>query len=496
MSGVMSAMRRLAILVATQRQAYQDALGRTGNNLSTCIPAVDDFPLLGYAPNVLVGKANLLCNRSEETHILLGHFPAHHVELDGILVDIRVANHERHLDCLYQAWDVGDFAVSLFVRPGERFVHLRRRYYHDNLSRSGSRKSVRSTEGLWELDIALTCDLSGADDRRRDGSTPGESPWCCCVERQRQRAVAMIGLRQLGPLGVNHLSTPRTPISCREATSSRLLRYLAAIEAVEERDRGEYTANQTTRNLTEKVVEAGISHYFGLTAPQYQCLPDLLKRTGYQTPVDDANTAFHLAFRTTLDPFSWFAQNPTYLADFHAYHALRRQPDATWLSVYPVETETAGWPADQPLYVNVGGGVGHQCAQFKEKHPNLDGRVILQDLPHSVAEALPTPGVEIMAYNMFEPQPVIGVKFYHLLAVLHNHPRHKVRMLLKTIKAAMKPESVLLIDEMVFLEENVNYMAASVDMTILAAFANMERTEAQWATLFKDVGLRIVRILL
>ncbi|KAI1078166.1 S-adenosyl-L-methionine-dependent methyltransferase [Whalleya microplaca] len=274
---------------------------------------------------------------------------------------------------------------------------------------------------------------------------------------------------------------------------SRLLRYLVAIGVVGETSRGQYTVNQTTRNLTEKVVEAGIAHYFGLTAPQYQCLPDLLKHTGYKTPVDDAKTAFHLAFRTTLDPFSWFAQNPTYLADFHAYHALRRQPDATWLSVYPIEAEAAEWPADQPLYVNVGGGVGHQCAQFKEKYPNLGGRVILQDLPHSVAQALPTPGVENMAYNMFEPQPVIGAKFYHLRAVFHNHPPHKVRVLLETIKAAMKPESVLLVDEMVLPEENVNYMAASIDMTILAAFASMERTEAQWKTLFEEVGLRLVR---
>ncbi|KAF2963106.1 hypothetical protein GQX73_g10471 [Xylaria multiplex] len=274
---------------------------------------------------------------------------------------------------------------------------------------------------------------------------------------------------------------------------SRLLRYYTAIGVVVQSGRCQYAANKTTRNLTEKVVEAGIRHYFGLIAPQYQCLPDLLKKTGYQTPVDGTKTAFHIAFHTTLDPFSWFAQNPTYLADFHAYHALRRQPDATWLSVYPVETEAAGWPADQPLYVNVGGGVGHQCAQFKEKYPNLDGRVILQDLPHSVAEALITPGVENMAYNMFEPQSVVGAKFYHLRAVFHNHPPDVVRKLLETTKAAMKPESILLVDEMVMPEENVNYMAASIDMTMLLAFASMERTEGQWKELFENVGLKLVR---
>lgn len=66
-------------------------------------------------------------------------------------------------------------------------------------------------------------------------------------------------------------------------------------------------------------------------------------------------------------------------------------------------------------------------------------------------------------------------------------------MLLETIKAAMKPESVLLVDEMVLPEKNVNYMAASIDMTILSAFASMERTEVQWETLFRDVGLKLVR---
>ncbi|GAP82371.2 putative O-methyl transferase B [Rosellinia necatrix] len=232
---------------------------------------------------------------------------------------------------------------------------------------------------------------------------------------------------------------------------------------------------------------------FGLTAPQYQCLPELLKQTGYKTPVDATKTAFHLAFHTTLDPFAWFAQNPSYLAEFNTYHALRRQPDATWLSVYPVEAEAAGWQADQPLYVNMGGGIGQQCAQFKDKYPGINGRIILQDLPHSVAKALPTPGVENMAHNMFEPQPVAGAKFYHLRAVFHNHPPLRVRMLLETIKAAMNSESVLLVDEMILPEEKVNHMAASIDMTVLSAFASMERTESQWKTLFEDVGLRLAQ---
>lgn len=77
--------------------------------------------------------------------------------------------------------------------------------------------------------------------------------------------------------------------------------------------------------------------------------------------------------------------------------------------------------------------------------------------------------------------------------VLHNQPPHKVRQLLENIKNAMGPDSVLLVDEMVFPETGVNYIAASIDMTMLSAFASMERTEAQWRETFKDVGLELVR---
>ncbi len=218
-----------------------------------------------------------------------------------------------------------------------------------------------------------------------------------------------------------------------------------------------------------------------------------MEGTGYRNPADGAHTAFGLAFRTTQNPFAWFASHPEHLAAFNTYMALRRKPDATWLSVYPVATEATGWPAEQPLYVNIGGGVGHQCAQFKHKYPVLPGRVVLQDLPHSVAQALPTPGVENMACDFFEPQPVVGAKFYYLRAVLHNHPPSQVRRLLENTRAAMGPGSVLLVDEMVFPEAGVSFDAASIDLTMLAAFASTERTEAQWRETFEEVGLQLTR---
>lgn len=89
--------------------------------------------------------------------------------------------------------------------------------------------------------------------------------------------------------------------------------------------------------------------------------------------------------------------------------AARRKGMPTWLSVYPVEQYTEAWKPETPVYVDIGGGIGHQCAEFKAKYPNLPGRVILQDLPYSIENALSTPGVENMVHDFFQPQPIRGI---------------------------------------------------------------------------------------
>jgi O-methyltransferase domain len=81
----------------------------------------------------------------------------------------------------------------------------------------------------------------------------------------------------------------------------------------------------------------------------------------------------------------------------------------TWLSVYPVEEETKSWSPERPVFVDVGGGLGHQCAALKGTYPELPGRVILQDLPHAIQVAMTTPGVEDTVHDFFQPQPVEGM---------------------------------------------------------------------------------------
>lgn len=125
--------------------------------------------------------------------------------------------------------------------------------------------------------------------------------------------------------------------------------------------------------------------------------------------MDETDTAFHRGWKTNMKPFDWMVAHPEALDYFHTYMSLRRQTDMSWLSVYPVREEAMGLKdPDRALYVNIGGGIGHQCAEFREKYPDLVGRIILQDMQAVIAQALPTQGVENMAHNFFEPQPVKG----------------------------------------------------------------------------------------
>ena len=193
-------------------------------------------------------------------------------------------------------------------------------------------------------------------------------------------------------------------------------------------------ATNVTRNLATPLAEAGVQHQsvtqqrpppiqrrwsnaddntdtkrsFDTLGPQYQAFPEFLRVTNHRCPEDDQNTAFHYAYKTSKDTFGWFTDHPENLKYFNDYMALRRDASLSWLAVYPLEKHADNLSDERALFVNIGGGVGHQCAEFKAAYPKLPGRVILEDLPHTIEKALPTPGVENLAHNFYEPQPIKG----------------------------------------------------------------------------------------
>ena len=66
------------------------------------------------------------------------------------------------------------------------------------------------------------------------------------------------------------------------------------------------------------------------------------------------------------------------------------------------------------LIVDVGGGLGHDLVEFKKKHPELPGRLILQDLPETIKQIDQiNEGIEPTVHDFLSPQPVRGIFTYN-----------------------------------------------------------------------------------
>jgi hypothetical protein len=118
--------------------------------------------------------------------------------------------------------------------------------------------------------------------------------------------------------------------------------------------------------------------------PILQKLPEFLVETNYRPIIDNTNCVLQPAWNITEPAFVWLQHEPQLFANFQQYMSQQREGMPTWLTVYLIEEETKTWAPDQPVFVDVGGGWGHQCAALKSKYPNLPGRVILQDVPYSI----------------------------------------------------------------------------------------------------------------
>ena len=125
-----------------------------------------------------------------------------------------------------------------------------------------------------------------------------------------------------------------------------------------------------------------------------------MRKVGYHDPTDSYHTVFQDAWDTEQNCFEWMMGHPTYFESFNQYMASRREHQATWIQFYPLKDDATNLSPERPLFVDIGGGIGHQAAEFKARYPDLPGKVILEDLPFAIDHALPTAGVENQAVGL------------------------------------------------------------------------------------------------
>lgn len=252
--------------------------------------------------------------------------------------------------------------------------------------------------------------------------------------------------------------------------------------------------------------------------PCYKQLPTFLAETKYQNPTDALHCPFQPAHNTEGVPFEWALKHPRILEDANLWMTVQHEGSKVWLDEFPFEAEIGkeSNDPDLPLFVDIGGGIGHQCQLLHERCASLPGRLILQDQGPVIAQALPMDGVEKMVHDFFTPQPVKGMcrretrsfnkipgsflighpgaKAYYLRNVLHDYPDTKCIDILNQIIPAMTKDSVVLIDEVVLPAKGAHWHVTQLDLCMMSCLAATERSEQQWLTLLSAACLRIVKI--
>ena len=230
-------------------------------------------------------------------------------------------------------------------------------------------------------------------------------------------------------------------------------------------------------------------------------LPDYLRKINYQEPQDAFDSLFQYANETSLHHFEWLKENPVLHAAFNRFMAVTRlDSKQNWFEFIPIG-KLAISDVTRPLLVDVGGGHGYDLIAFDKYSAHLPGKLYLQDLPSVIEEAQAqtkpseNPGrVEMMPHDFFKPQPVKNAKAYYMRTILHDWPDEACLSILKNIRDAMGPDSLLLINENVMPDKDAVLFQAWLDFVMMSNFSAKERTQQQWLELLERGGFEVLKV--
>uniref|UniRef100_A0A8H7K5S5 O-methyltransferase domain-containing protein n=1 Tax=Bionectria ochroleuca TaxID=29856 RepID=A0A8H7K5S5_BIOOC len=251
-------------------------------------------------------------------------------------------------------------------------------------------------------------------------------------------------LKESGTAGISAQALV-AKVGADDVLIARTMRHLAAMNIVAENGVDTYVATGLSNALTDPKYRDGIIYTYDVAGPSFRALPEYLKKTSYALPTELTNGPFQHAHKTDLPFFAWLDQNPPYLEKFNNYMSAYRAGKPSWLDpgFYPIQERLLNGfelAYSDVLLVDVGGGLGHDLRELKEKHPNLPGRLVLQDRPE-VISSLDSTGETVFeptSHDFFTEQPVKNARTYYLHSVLHDWGDDDCIKILQQLKPAMK----------------------------------------------------------
>ena len=146
---------------------------------------------------------------------------------------------------------------------------------------------------------------------------------------------------------------------------------------------------------------------------------------------------------------------------------------------------------------DVGGGLGVLMAEILIANPLMNG--VVADIPSVIQKAgkiILSRGLEdrckTVECDFFKSIPT-GSDAYLMSNILHDWSDEQCHIILKNCHKAMKPDSKLLIVEMVVPSGNQPSIAKLLDLEMLVTTGGCERTEKEFKILLKTSGFKLSR---
>ncbi|KAK6400874.1 hypothetical protein LTR81_023915 [Elasticomyces elasticus] len=298
---------------------------------------------------------------------------------------------------------------------------------------------------------------------------------------------------------------PMTTSELASATSTdpalliRFLKLLASADVVRETGEAEFASTPTSDLLASPGGSGTLSNCFSVVSAVNYKIVEYFRSRGYHSPVDKDDSIWKHATGSDLHYFDWvFQPGNEEEAEAFLNHMSFKTLETKWYEAVPVEQILGSkCKADEVLIVDVGGNTGYDLLGFHRTHPNVKGRLVVQDLPKSIS-AIDKEGikpVETMDHDFFTSQPVRGAKAYYLKMVLHDWPDSACRDILGNLKPALTPGySKILINEVVVPDVGAGWFETGVDTLMMVCHSSTERTETMWRQLIESAGLKITKI--
>ncbi|MCA1439981.1 ubiquinone/menaquinone biosynthesis protein [Ensifer sp. IC4062] len=187
--------------------------------------------------------------------------------------------------------------------------------------------------------------------------------------------------------------------------------------------------------------------------------------------------------------FDWLSEHPEQAALFQrAMVALSQGSNEAVAEAYDFGPFTR--------VVDVGGGHGQLLSAILARNPHLSG--VLFDLPSGLAAAQQgaggnLPRTEFVAGDFFESVPSGDV--YVVKKVVHDWDDDRAVVILRNCRKAMQQSGKVLVAETLVPPGDEPNLIKEIDVVMLAITGGLERTEAQYASLFKAAGLQLERVI-